>query len=75
MERARRAIRVFVLMRRLSLAVNGETETQLPLVRAQQCICVSDVLDLNNADLIACTGILIIINFKESIIFSIKNVV
>jgi len=46
-ERARRAIRVFVLMRRLSLAVNGETETQLPLVRAQQCICVSDVLDLS----------------------------
>ena len=46
-ERARRAIRVFVLMRRLSLAVSGEVETQLPLVRAQQCIKVSDVLDLS----------------------------
>jgi len=54
-ERARRAIRVFLLMRRLTLAINGQEETQLPLVRAQHCIKVSDVLDLNNSDLIACT--------------------
>nr|CAH0101247.1 unnamed protein product [Daphnia galeata] len=54
-ERARRAIRVFVLMRRLSLAVSGEVETQLPLVCVQQCIKISDILDLNNSDLIACT--------------------
>ncbi|EFX79851.1 hypothetical protein DAPPUDRAFT_304370 [Daphnia pulex] len=54
-ERARRAIRVFVLMRRLSLAVSGEVEAQLPLVCVQQCIKISDILDLNNSDLIACT--------------------
>lgn len=36
-----------MLMRRLSLAIAGEVETQLPLVRAQQCIKVSDVLDLS----------------------------
>ncbi|XP_059351503.1 protein CLEC16A homolog isoform X2 [Daphnia carinata] len=54
-ERARRAIRVFVLMRRLSIAISGEVETQLPLVCVQQCIKISDILDLNNSDLIACT--------------------
>ena len=47
-ERARRAIRVFLLMRRLTLAINGQEETQLPLVRAEHCIKVSDVLDLSN---------------------------
>ena len=47
MERARRAIRVFVLMRRLSLMISGESDTQLPLVSDQQCIRVSDVLDLS----------------------------
>lgn len=46
-ERARRAIRVFILMRRLSLSVSGEVENQLPLVRVQQCIKISDVLDLS----------------------------
>ena len=46
-ERARRAIRVFLLMRRLTLAITGQEETQLPLVRAQNCIKVSDVLDLS----------------------------
>jgi protein CLEC16A len=46
-ERARRAIRVFVLMRRLSLMISGESDTQLPLVSDQQCIRVSDVLDLS----------------------------
>lgn len=54
-ERARRAIRVFLLMRRLSLAIGEQEETQLPLIKAQQCISVADVLDLNNSDLIACT--------------------
>jgi len=54
-ERARRAIRVFLLMRRLALDISGQEETQLPLVRAQHCIKVTDVLDLNNSDLIACT--------------------
>ena len=48
MERARRAIRVFLLMRRLSLAIGEQEETQLPLIKAQQCISVADVLDLSN---------------------------
>lgn len=34
-------------MRRLSLAVSGEVETQLPLVCVQQCIKISDILDLS----------------------------
>ena len=36
-----------MLMRRLSLAVSGEIESQLPLVCVQQCIKISDVLDLS----------------------------
>ncbi|XP_032779218.2 protein CLEC16A homolog isoform X3 [Daphnia magna] len=50
-ERARRAIRVFVLMRRLSLAISEEVETQLPLVCVQQCIKISDILDLSEMTL------------------------
>ena len=46
-ERARRAIRVFVLMRRLSLAISGEPDSNLPLMSVQQCISVNDVLDLS----------------------------
>ncbi|XP_067005962.2 protein CLEC16A homolog isoform X2 [Anabrus simplex] len=54
-ERARRAIRVFFLIRELSLTLSMETETQLPLTNPQQCVEVDNVLDLNNSDLIACT--------------------
>ncbi|XP_015596292.1 protein CLEC16A homolog isoform X4 [Cephus cinctus] len=54
-ERARRAIRVFFLIRRLSLTLNMEVETQLPLTNPATCIEVNNVLDLNNSDLIACT--------------------
>ncbi|KOC59039.1 Protein CLEC16A [Habropoda laboriosa] len=54
-ERARRAIRVFFLIRDLSLSLNMETETQLPLTNPANCIQVNNVLDLNNSDLIACT--------------------
>lgn len=57
-ERARRAIRVFVLMRRLSLQISGGSDSQTPLMSVQQCINVSDVLDLNNSDLIACTVVM-----------------
>ncbi|XP_078034278.1 C-type lectin domain containing ema isoform X5 [Augochlora pura] len=54
-ERARRAIRVFFLIRELSLAINMEAETQLPLTNPVNCVQVDNVLDLNNSDLIACT--------------------
>ncbi|XP_077490133.1 C-type lectin domain containing ema isoform X4 [Amblyomma americanum] len=54
-ERARRAIRVFFLLRELSLFLSSERETQLPLTNLASCVKVDDVLDLNNSDLIACT--------------------
>ncbi|KAG1653380.1 Protein CLEC16A [Nymphon striatum] len=56
-ERARRAIRVFFLLRDLSLTLRMEPESQLPLTNPQAYIQVGDVLDLNNSDLIACTVI------------------
>ncbi|XP_005104406.1 protein CLEC16A [Aplysia californica] len=54
-ERARRAIRVFFMVRELSLSLMHEVETQLPLTKEEMCIKMEDVLDLNNSDLIACT--------------------
>lgn len=56
-ERTRRAIRVFFMLRALSLELRGELETQLPLTREEDLIKTEDVLDLNNSDLIACTVI------------------
>ncbi|KAJ8251102.1 hypothetical protein GJAV_G00217270 [Gymnothorax javanicus] len=53
-ERTRRAIRVFFLLRSLSLQLQEEPETQLPLTRPEDLIKTDDVLDLNNSDLIAC---------------------
>ncbi|XP_065302380.1 protein CLEC16A isoform X2 [Dermacentor albipictus] len=49
------AIRVFFLLRELSLFLSNERETQLPLTNLASCVKVDDVLDLNNSDLIACT--------------------
>ncbi|CAH2306896.1 Hypothetical predicted protein [Pelobates cultripes] len=56
-ERTRRAIRVFFMLRSLSLHLRREPETQLPLTREEDLIKTDDVLDLNNSDLIACTVI------------------
>uniref|UniRef100_A0A8C9Q1V3 C-type lectin domain containing 16A n=1 Tax=Spermophilus dauricus TaxID=99837 RepID=A0A8C9Q1V3_SPEDA len=56
-EKTRRAIRVFFMLRSLSLQLQGEPETQLPLTREEDLIKTDDVLDLNNSDLIACTVI------------------
>uniref|UniRef100_A0A8C8E766 C-type lectin domain containing 16A n=1 Tax=Otus sunia TaxID=257818 RepID=A0A8C8E766_9STRI len=56
-ERTRRAIRVFFMLRSLSLHLQDEPETQLPLTREEGLIKTDDVLDLNNSDLIACTVI------------------
>ncbi|XP_048507003.1 protein CLEC16A homolog isoform X2 [Athalia rosae] len=56
-ERARRAIRVFFLIRELSLTLSAEPETHLPLTNLAACVQVNNVLDLstNNTDLISCT--------------------
>ncbi|XP_012283658.1 protein CLEC16A homolog isoform X2 [Orussus abietinus] len=54
-ERARRAIRVFFLIRELSLTLSMEPETQLPLTNPADCVQVNNVLDLNNSDIISCT--------------------
>lgn len=56
-ERARRAMRVFFLVRQMSLEVRDEPDTHLPLTNPAACVQVSDVLDLNNSDLIACVVI------------------
>ncbi|XP_026973206.1 protein CLEC16A isoform X5 [Sagmatias obliquidens] len=56
-EKTRRAIRVFFMLRSLSLQLRGQPETQLPLTREEDLIKTDDVLDLNNSDLIACTVI------------------
>ncbi|XP_022252132.1 protein CLEC16A homolog, partial [Limulus polyphemus] len=61
-ERARQAIRVFFILRDLTLSLGGETETQLPLTNLNNCVKVNEVLDLthfpDNSDLIACTVLL-----------------
>ncbi|XP_021935707.1 protein CLEC16A homolog isoform X2 [Zootermopsis nevadensis] len=54
-ERAQRAIRVFFLIRELSLMLAMEPEIQLPLTNPQSCVQVNNLLDLNNSNLIACT--------------------
>ncbi|XP_046413748.1 protein CLEC16A homolog isoform X2 [Neodiprion fabricii] len=54
-ERARRAIRIFFLIRELSLTLSGQPETHLPLTNLATCVQVNNVLDLNNTDLISCT--------------------
>ncbi|XP_072398302.1 protein CLEC16A homolog isoform X1 [Diabrotica undecimpunctata] len=58
-ERARRAIRVYFLVRNLVLTLNGEVESQLPLTNPQSCVQIDQALDLSitryNSDLIACT--------------------
>ncbi|XP_018901977.2 protein CLEC16A homolog isoform X2 [Bemisia tabaci] len=53
-ERARRAIRVFLLIREFSLMLTGEMELQLPLTDRSNCYQVNSALDFNNADLIHC---------------------
>ncbi|XP_026729038.1 protein CLEC16A homolog isoform X1 [Trichoplusia ni] len=54
MERARRAIRTFFLIRDLYLKLTGKSETQLPLSNPAPFVQVGDVLDLNDSDLISC---------------------
>ncbi|CAG4961173.1 unnamed protein product [Parnassius apollo] len=54
MERARRAIRTFFLIRDLYLKLTGKPETQLPLANPSPFVQVGEVLDLNDSDLISC---------------------
>lgn len=54
-ERARRAIRVFLMIRDLSLVLGMEEERALPLTDTTACVQVDHVLNLNNSDLIGCT--------------------
>ncbi|KAK3927792.1 Protein CLEC16A-like protein [Frankliniella fusca] len=54
-ERARRAIRVFLMVRDLSLVLGMEEERALPLTDTTACVQVDHVLNLNNSDLIGCT--------------------
>ncbi|UJR31412.1 hypothetical protein I4U23_018905 [Adineta vaga] len=54
-ERARKAIRAFFLIRTLSLELRLTTENELPLTKPENLVKENDKLDLNNSDLIACT--------------------
>ncbi|CAF1039000.1 unnamed protein product [Adineta ricciae] len=54
-ERARRSIRVFFLIRTLFLELSSISETELPLIKPENLFQENDRLDLNNRDLIACT--------------------
>lgn len=46
-EKARRAIRVFLYLRRLCQIIFGEIETLLPLTNQHICVDIDDVLDLS----------------------------
>ncbi|XP_066291943.1 protein CLEC16A-like isoform X1 [Branchiostoma lanceolatum] len=54
-ERARKAMRTFFLLRDLSLSLQMKVEDQLPLTKDSELIKANEKLDLNNSDLIACT--------------------
>lgn len=57
-ERARRAIRVFLMVRDLSLTLGVEEERSLPLTDSTSCVQVDHVLNLNNSDLIGCSVVM-----------------
>eukprot|EP00092_Neocalanus_flemingeri_P019758 GFUD01021398.1.p1 GENE.GFUD01021398.1~~GFUD01021398.1.p1 ORF type:complete len:960 (-),score=279.18 GFUD01021398.1:290-3169(-) len=54
-EKTRKAIRTFFLLRKLSLSLQGLKETSLPLSNPDSFVQAGDVLDLNNSDLLAVT--------------------
>ena len=57
-EKARKAIRTFFLLRSLSLSLQCVKETCLPLSNPDSFVQAGDVLDLNNSDLLAVTVVL-----------------
>lgn len=46
-EKARRAIRVFFLLRRMCQTITGEQESLLPLTNPAQCVQIENALDLS----------------------------
>ncbi|XP_057311483.1 protein CLEC16A-like [Hydractinia symbiolongicarpus] len=54
-ERTQRAAHIFILMRELTLDLQGDVEEYLPLSKVINPVKENQVLDLNNSDLIACT--------------------
>ena len=46
-EKARRAIRVFFLLRKICQTISEETETLLPLTNPNSCVQIENVLDLS----------------------------
>jgi len=61
-EKSRKAIRTFFLLRNLSLSLQGLKETCLPLSNPDSFVQAGDVLDLNNSDLLAVTVV-----FKDGV--------
>lgn len=53
-EKARYALRVFFIVRNLSMRIVNETDSQLPLTSVQTLISVGDSIDLNNCNLVHC---------------------
>lgn len=46
-EKARRAIRVFFLIRKMCQSVDGDVEQMLPLTNVSQCVQIENALDLS----------------------------
>lgn len=46
-EKARRAIRVFFMLRRMCQSLTGERELLLPLTNPSQCVQIDNALDLS----------------------------
>lgn len=53
-EKARYALRVFFVVRNLSMRIVNETDDQLPLTQTRSLISVGDSIDLNNCNLVHC---------------------
>lgn len=53
-EKARYALRVFFIVRNLSMKIVNETDDQLPLTNAKKLISIGDSIDLNNCNLVHC---------------------
>lgn len=49
-EKARRAIRFFFLIRKMCQSINGEVEQLLPLTNPSQCVQIDNALDLSEFD-------------------------
>ncbi|XP_021946535.1 protein CLEC16A homolog [Folsomia candida] len=65
-ERIRRSMRVYFLLRNLSLKLRGDEERYLPLSNIHRnTVTLEQTLDLTNSDLLACT-VLTVTNTKET---------